>query len=93
MKSKCQWCGSTFEKYHGNEKYCSSYCIEKAKQEQNRKNFHRWYHKHKKELDNLTRYGLGSGTLSHHRRKNFKEEQKTIKREKQRLIRKGVRIK
>ena len=85
MKGKCAWCGNSFEKNHGNQKYCSKKCLKYATQEQTRIRVHRWYHKHKHELSEKRRYGLGTGTLSNHRKTDFEMEHNAILKEKARL--------
>ena len=83
--SYCKWCGKSFEKKHHSQKYCSSYCRKSARAEQSRIKSHRWYHKHKHELSEKSRWGLGSGYLGKHRYDNFEKELKIIEREFRRL--------
>lgn len=67
-------------------KYCSDTCRHHAKQEQNCDNSFTWYHKHKNELGEAKRYGLGSGTLGPHLNKEgFKKEAESIQKELRRL--------
>lgn len=83
--SKCQFCGEEFTKTHFNQKYCSDECRSEMEKVQSRNRFHKWYHKHKHELDEKRRWGLGSGTLGPHRHNDFTKEQNTIHNELTRL--------
>lgn len=84
-KSKCGWCGQYYVKTANKQKYCSNECRKNAIQEQSRRKSHRWYHRHKHELDEKQRWGLGSGVLGQHRHKDYEKEQKVITRELKRL--------
>ena len=86
----CGWCGAEFVKKANKTKYCSDYCRESARSHQSRMKSHRWYHRHKHELTEKQRWGLGSGTIGQHRHKDYKKEQKVIQKEIQRL---GIRRK
>lgn len=67
-------------------KYCSDNCRRHAKQDQNCDNSFAWYHRHKHELGECRRYGLGSGTLGQHMNKEgFKKEAESIRKEFRRL--------
>ena len=83
--SKCGWCGEAFIKTANRENYCSDKCREDARSQQSRNKSHRWYHRHKHELSEKQRWGLGSGTLGQHRHKDFQKEHLTVKRELSRL--------
>jgi len=90
-KQKCKWCGEYFIKTHHSQKYCSDYCRKNARAEQSRNKAHRWYHRHKHELSEKTRWGLGSGYLGKHRYTNFDKELKTIQTEFKRLRLKKIK--
>jgi len=85
-KAKCSYCGKTYTKKHGNQKYCTTKCAEQAKEEQDRHHKLRWYYKNKKRL-NTTR--LGTHNLSEHRHKDTDKEQKAVEYELHRL---GLKI-
>ena len=78
---RCHWCGGLFVRRHPNERYCSKKCRDNARLEQSRDKAISWYHRHKGELSEESRYGLGSGFLGSHRRLDFVDEQKVIERE------------
>ena len=80
-KIKCNWCGAYFTKKHHSEKYCSDECRYNARMEQSRDKSHRWYHRHKHELSEKQRWGLGSGLLGQHRNEDFEEEYLKIQNE------------
>lgn len=82
---KCKYCGQEFTKVHNREMYCSDKCRKNAKREQNRNNFHRWYHRHKHELSEKKRWGLGSGELGAHMHTDFTREYNVIQNELARL--------
>lgn len=84
-EGKCAWCGCTFEKSHGNQKYCSDDCLKYATQEQTRNRFHKWYHKHKHDMGDTKRYGLGTGTLHGHCESDFSVEASVVSKEMSRL--------
>lgn len=81
----CAWCGKPFLKQHHSEKYCGDDCRKDARGHQSRMKSHRWYHKHKHELSEKQRWGLGSGTLGGHMHKDFEKEQSMIEKEFTRL--------
>ena len=81
----CAWCGCKFIKKHHSEKYCSDKCRNDARGQQSRNKAHRWYHKHKHELTEKQRWGLGSGTLGSHMHSDFEKEQSVIQKEFSRL--------
>lgn len=83
--SKCTWCGKKFVKKHHGEKYCSQLCRKDARSQQSRNKAHRWYHRHKHELTEKQRWGLGSGTLGGHMHDDFEKEQSVIEKEFARL--------
>ena len=56
-----------------------------ARRQQLRNRSHRWYHRHKHELTEKQRWGLGSGTLGEHMHDDFEKEQNVIQKELQRL--------
>ena len=82
---KCIWCGQKFIKNHHSEKYCCDECRTDARRQQLRNRSHRWYHRHKHELTEKQRWGLGSGTLGEHMHDDFEKEQNVIQKELQRL--------
>ena len=82
---KCGYCGCIFTPEHTASKYCSDECKSNAKEEQNRNNFHKWYHLNKHSLSEYKRYGLGTGTLGPHRHEDVGREYKAIKGEFRRL--------
>ena len=85
---ECACCGEKFAVYVGKgrpPKYCCEECSEKVRSQQSRNKSHKWYHKHKHELPEKSRWGLGSGTLGQHRHKDFDKEGKVIKKELARL--------
>lgn len=81
----CKWCGKPFKRVYAPEKYCCDECRISARGLQNRNKSHRWYHKHKHELSEKQRWGLGSGYLGNHRQESFNREYKTVKNEFKRL--------
>lgn len=83
--SKCSWCGKKFVKKHHSEKYCSQLCRQDSRSQQSRNKAHRWYHRHKHELTEKQRWGLGSGTLGGHMHDDFEKEQSVIEKEFTRL--------
>ena len=83
--SKCGWCGEQYIKTANKQKYCSSYCRDSARSHQSRMKSHKWYHRHKHELTEKQRWGLGSSTIGKHRNPNFKREQKILTKELKRL--------
>lgn len=85
-KGKCKWCGKIFTKKHHLEKYCSDKCRKYALEEQSRISSIKWYHKHKHELSEKQRWGLGSSArLGKHSNNDFTQEQNLINREFKRL--------
>lgn len=85
METKCAYCGKIFKKKHFNEKYCSIECRKNSRQEQNRRNFHRWYHKHKNDMGYDKRWKMGTGELGPHMHDNVDKERNAIKNEFARL--------
>ena len=84
----CEYCGEKFAIVRGRgrpRKYCCEVCKTNARRHQSRMKAHRWYHRHKHELDEKRRWGLGSGTLGQHRHEDFNKEQDAIKKELVRL--------
>lgn len=80
----CEVCGEKFAIPRGigrPKKYCCEECRKNARAQQSRNKSHKYYHRHKHELDDKRRWGLGSGTLGQHRHKDFSKEEKTIKKE------------
>ena len=85
-KRKCKWCGKVFTKKHHLEVYCSDKCRKFALEEQSRISSIKWYHKHKHELSEKQRWGLGSNArLGKHSNTDFKKEENLIAREFKRL--------
>lgn len=62
----CRWCENVFIKKHNKESYCSDNCRYYSLQEHSRRTSHKWYHRHKNELSEKQRWGLGTGTLGPH---------------------------
>ena len=83
--SKCGWCGKTYIKKANKQKYCSTYCRDSARSHQSRMKSHKWYHRHKHELTEKQRWGLGSSTIGKHRNPSFKKEQNILTKELKRL--------
>lgn len=83
--STCGWCGRQYIKYANKQKYCSDECRDSARSHQSRMKSHRWYHKHKHELTEKQRWGLGSSTIGQHRHDDFEREQEVITKELSRL--------
>ena len=81
----CKWCGCKFVKSSHRSVYCSDECRDDARAEQSRIKSHRWYHKHKHELSEKSRWGLGSGCLGGHRNSDFDKELLIVERELSRL--------
>lgn len=84
----CKNCGEKFaipRKCGRPPEYCCDECRESALLHQARVKSHKWYHRHKHELSEKQRWGLGSGTLGQHRHNDFGKEEITIKREMVRL--------
>lgn len=83
--SICGWCGKQYTKTANKQKYCSDYCRESARSHQSRMKSHRWYHRHKHELTEKQRWGLGSGVIGQHRHEDFQREHEVILKELTRL--------
>ena len=68
---------------HNKESYCSGECRHYSLQEHSRRTTHKWYHRHKHELSEKQRYGLGTGTLGPHmnNEKDFEREASIIEKE------------
>ena len=81
MEGKCAYCGENFIKNHFNEKYCSEKCKKNSRREQNRRNFHKWYHRHKNDMGYDKRWGMGSGKLGPHMHKDQEKEKQVIQKE------------
>lgn len=79
----CRWCSGLFIKKHNKESYCSGECRHYSLQEHSRRTTHKWYHRHKHELSEKQRYGLGTGTLGPHmnNEKDFEREASIIEKE------------
>ena len=84
-KSKCGWCGREYVKTANKQKYCCEKCRRDARAQQSRNKSHKWYHRHKHELSEKQRWGLGSGVLGSHAHKDHVKEQKVIQNELRRL--------
>ena len=84
-QAKCKWCGKPYTKTHNRQTYCSDKCRKEAKKEQNRNNFHKWYHKNKNRPQIKQRNQLGTRPLGQHRHPNTQKEQETIQKEIQRI--------
>lgn len=87
---KCNWCGKLFKRDSPASKYCCDECRKNARQYQSRMKSHRWYHKHKNELTEKQRYGLGSGRLGMHRNPSFESEKRIVCNELKRLMKKRI---
>lgn len=87
---RCQWCGRLYTVNKHNKKYCSDECRKYSRQEQNRNNRNRFYHKYKDVLAEHEKGSLGSkGSLLHeHPVNDFKREHELIQKEK---YRQGIR--
>ena len=83
--SVCSWCGRSYVKLANKQKYCCDYCRESARSHQSRMKSHRWYHRHKHELTEKQRWGLGSGVIGQHRHEDFNREQEVVLKELRRL--------
>lgn len=84
MVRTCKYCGEnyvTFKRVGRPLEYCSDECRENARLEQSRVKACNWYHRHKHRLDEIQRYGLGTGYLGGHRNTDFEQEYKTIRNE------------
>lgn len=84
-KSKCGWCGREYVKTANKQKYCSPQCRKDARSHQSRMKSHRYYHKHKHEMNEKQRWGLGSGVLGAHAHNDYEKEQRVIQNELRRL--------
>lgn len=85
---KCKYCGELFAVARGRGRpvaYCSDECRTNARKEQSRLKSYRWYHRHKHELSEKQRWGLGSGWIGGHRNIDFSVEEKIVCRELARL--------
>jgi hypothetical protein len=85
-QAKCEYCNKTYEKKHGNQKYCSKECAEQAKEEQDRHHKLRWYYKNR---DRINKTRIGTRNLSEHRHKDPEKEQKAVEYELKQL---GIKI-
>ena len=83
--STCGWCGQQYTKKANKQKYCSEYCRESARAHQSRMKSHRWYHRHKHELTEKQRWGLGSGVIGQHRHPDYEKEHRVITKELKRI--------
>ena len=81
----CKWCGEFFIKEYAPEKYCCDECRKLSRGMQSRNKSHRWYHRHKHELSEKQRWGLGSGTLGQHMHNDFEKEFNVVEKELNRL--------
>lgn len=85
MTSKCHWCGKPYTKKHNRQTYCTDKCRKEAKKEQNRNNFHRWYHKNKHKPGISQKNQLGTRPIGSHKNKNPKKEYEIIQKELHRI--------
>lgn len=84
---KCKWCGEYFVRTEQSTRkfFCSEKCRKEMDKKCNRDRqfqyYHRWIHSIHKDS---RKYGLGTGGLGKHPRKNFEDERKVVQREKRR---------
>lgn len=76
MICKCEFCGQYFGKTHHRQKYCTKDCSRKALQDQKNE----W-----KRTKWVRPKRTGTGYIDEKPKKDFKEEEKTIKKELRRL--------
>ena len=84
-QAKCKWCGKTYTKKHNRQTYCSDKCRKEAKKEQNRNNFHRWYHRNKNRPGIHQKNQLGTRPIGAHRHQDPNKEAEVINNEIQRI--------
>jgi hypothetical protein len=77
----CEYCGKSFIKQHGNQKYCSKTCSDNKNRETNADSANRHYHHVKKLRGGDTVWGLGSGRLGPHRYEDYDLELEKIQKE------------
>lgn len=85
---KCKYCGCLFGVVRRRGRpleYCSDECRSNARREQSRLKSYRWYHRHKHDLSEKQRWGLGSGWIGCHRNHDFVVEERIVCRELGRL--------
>jgi len=88
--NKCKWCGKPFEKQHNRQEYCSDKCKLNALREQ-KAIFSRKYRSKYKNRKSDSYWGMGSGSLSAHKKDSFDEEHDAIQKELKRLrIKKNI---
>lgn len=80
-QAKCQYCGKTYTKNHGNQKYCSYNCKTNAKKEQVARARMKHYYTYK----NTSKESLGSGSLGPHKHTDDTLEYEKIQNELKRL--------
>lgn len=80
----CEYCGKSYIKTHGNQKYCSKNCAENRILEQNADARMKSYHKNKKRGGDKF-YGLGSGGLGPHKHDDWETEKLKVENEMCRL--------
>ncbi|MDO5849290.1 MAG: hypothetical protein Q4P18_07130 [Methanobrevibacter sp.] len=86
--SVCKWCGKEYTKTWNSQKYCSDTCKKYGYQEKTLQRVRK--HRQKYDINYPTsKWGLGSGRLSGHSKKDFEKEELTIKNELKRL---GIKI-
>ena len=84
----CKYCGGLYvvpRRIGRPVEYCSEECRSNAREEQSRVKSYRWYHRNKHRLNEVERYGLGSGYLGGHRNDDFSKELGIVERELVRL--------
>ena len=80
---KCRWCGTLYIKKSNAQKYCSPNCKKEAKRETDRNyaNKHNKRRYHNTRIKNLVTLGSLGTSSSYHRKKNDKEEYRSIRSE------------
>lgn len=85
---KCRWCGKIFTRTKNSERrfFCSEECKKGMMLKNNRdrqfKHYHQWYYYIRRGCKKVV---LGSSGLGRHRKNNFCDEIKVVKKEKRRL--------
>ncbi|WP_296885395.1 hypothetical protein [uncultured Methanobrevibacter sp.] len=78
---KCDWCHKAFLPKNNAEKYCSKRCRNYAKLDQDRDNKRK-----QRKNPNYNENRIGTIEFGAHRNKNFEEESKIVRRERNRIL-------
>jgi hypothetical protein len=85
-KAKCAYCGKEYTKTHNRQMYCSDECRYHAHREKHNIRNRRYYHRHKKRI-NQTK--IGTRTIGPHKHEDPTREQEIVQNEIERI---GLRL-